>query len=133
MADVGQNAFEEIDIVTKGGNYGWNILEGDRCFKPAQNCDGSSTIAPIAVYDRDAGCSVTGGVVYRGDAVPEISNTYLYSDFCTGTIWAIQADTPTMPTIVATGAGQVSSFGHGVNDAVYVLRFNDSILQLVSP
>lgn len=133
LGDVGQNAYEEIDIVEKGGNYGWNIMEGDRCFEPARNCDGSATIAPIVVYGRDGGCSVTGGIIYRGEAIPEISNAYLYSDFCTGTIWAIHADTPTTPVVIATDAGQVSSFGPGINGEVYVLRFNGPLLQIVSP
>ncbi|MEM7033494.1 MAG: PQQ-dependent sugar dehydrogenase, partial [Chloroflexota bacterium] len=132
LGDVGQNAFEEIDIIQRGGNYGWKILEGDRCYEPAQNCDGSSTIAPVVVYGRSDGCSVTGGLVYRDNVLPEIANTYLYGDFCSGTIWGINADTPTNATTIASNVGSVSSFGQDSNNNVYVLQFNGPILMAVS-
>lgn len=63
VADVGQDRIEEVDRVVAGGNYGWNQLEGDQCFRPSENCDRSGTIAPLATYTHEEGCSVTGGVV----------------------------------------------------------------------
>ena len=66
VADVGQNEWEEIDIVGKGLNYGWNIMEGNHCFSPRANCDASGLELPIAEYDHSDGCSVTGGYAYRG-------------------------------------------------------------------
>jgi glucose/arabinose dehydrogenase len=65
--DVGQNRWEEIDIITRGANYGWNIMEGFHCYSPATGCDQSGLTLPIVEYDRSKGCSVTGGYVYRGD------------------------------------------------------------------
>ena len=132
--DVGQGDFEEIDIIEKGGNYGWNIFEADSCFGRAADCEAATgLIAPIAAYGRDDGCSVTGGIIYRGTAVPEITDAYLYSDFCSGILWAINADAPTTPVVVATGAGSVSSFGLDGAGNVYLLQFGGPILKVVSP
>jgi len=75
--DVGQNNIEEIDVIQPGGNYGWNILEGSVCYDPAVNCSAMGTILPLAEYTHDEGCSVTGGVVYRGDAIPDLQGYYL--------------------------------------------------------
>ena len=92
-ADVGQNLWEEINVVKKGGNYGWNLREG---FKPF----GSSKrkppveplIAPIWEYDHQVGKSITGGFVYRGKAIPELVGKYLYADFVSGKVWALGYD-----------------------------------------
>ena len=72
--DVGQNALEEVDVVQRGGNYGWNEMEGSRCFRPA--CDPDAFEAPITEYGRDMGCSITGGYVYRGQRIPELQGVY---------------------------------------------------------
>ena len=92
IADVGQNKYEEIDFQSgnsKGGeNYGWNTMEGDHCFKPAQGCDQSGLVKPVFEYDHGKGCSVTGGYVYRGKAVPALSGRYLFTDYCGATLWA---------------------------------------------
>ena len=91
LADVGQSDIEEVDIVVRGRNYGWNRLEVNDCFQPRSGCDRSGTVAPVASYDHREGCSVSGGVVYRGAAVPELVDAYVYGDFCSGRVWALDA------------------------------------------
>ena len=91
QADVGQDFWEEINIITKGGNYGWNLREGLHKFK-----DGSDArpelIEPIWEYHHTIGKSITGGVVYRGKKVPELEGCYLYGDFVSGKLWALKYD-----------------------------------------
>ena len=91
QADVGQDFWEEINIITKGGNYGWNLREGLHKFK-----DGSDPkpelIEPIWEYHHTIGKSITGGVVYRGKKVPQLEGCYLYGDFVSGKLWALKYD-----------------------------------------
>ena len=132
--DVGQGAREEISVIRRGENYGWDIVEGNICHEPANGCDTTGLTFPVAVYGHTGGrCSVTGGVVYRGSAVPEIAVNYLYGDFCSGELWAMPADGSSEPVIVASGLGSVASFGVDATGEVYVLRFGQSIVRLVSP
>jgi glucose/arabinose dehydrogenase len=86
LADVGQEAHEEVNVVgahEAGLNYGWNIMEGASCFKTS-SCDQTGLVQPVIDYDHGQGCSVTGGYVYRGEAIPELTGLYFYSDFCGG-------------------------------------------------
>ena len=89
VGDVGQHSYEEINIIEKGQNYGWNIMEGFHCFG-ATTCDSSDLTSPIIEYKHDMGCSVTGGYVYRGASLPELGGAYIYADFCTGKIWMLR-------------------------------------------
>ncbi len=86
IGDVGQNKWEEIDVVSAkdvaGANFGWSIWEGNHCFREKE-CAGTNTIAPAVEFGHKEGCSVTGGVVYRGKAIPSLAGAYFYSDFCT--------------------------------------------------
>ena len=88
VADVGGSVFEEINVqrlgAARGANYGWPRAEGPECYQ--EDC--TAFVPPVLSYTHDDGCSVTGGYVYRGAALPELVGSYLYSDFCTGTIWA---------------------------------------------
>ena len=91
-ADVGQNAWEEINIITKGGNYGWSFNEAThpanaRTEKPSKDVQ---FIAPIHEYGREDGISITGGIHYRGAAVPQLQGKYIYGDWGFGTIWALE-------------------------------------------
>ena len=129
-ADVGQQEIEEIDRIERGGNYGWNRLEGTRCFQPAQDCDPTGTVLPVAEYTHNLGCSVTGGVVYRGDAVPEIVGHYLFSDFCSGRLWVLPLGGGEVVE-VAVAPGQVSSFGTDADGEVYLLTFDGPVLRIV--
>jgi glucose/arabinose dehydrogenase len=88
VADVGQNLYEEVSVadLAPGLNFGWPITEGLHCYRPASGCDPSGQVAPVVEVEHgDAGtCSITGGVVYRGAAIPELDGVYLYSDYCGG-------------------------------------------------
>ena len=132
VADVGQNRIEEVDRVVVGGNYGWNRLEGDQCFRPSEDCDRSGTVAPVATYTHEEGCSVTGGVVYRGTAVPALTGFYLYGDFCSGRIWALATAGEAVPVLVAETEAAVASFGVDADGEVYILRFSGPILRVVA-
>lgn len=89
--DVGQNLWEEIDLIEKGGNYGWNRREGTHPFG-SLDIDESQVIEPIWEYDHQVGKSITGGLVYRGTRLPELVGKYVYADYVTGRIWALQYD-----------------------------------------
>jgi len=91
-ADVGQNLYEEIDIIVKGGNYGWSQREGLHAFGVNGSGPRGDLIEPIWEYHHDIGKSMTGGVVYRGKRLPELYGHYLYGDYITGRIWALQYD-----------------------------------------
>ena len=91
-ADVGHVRWEEIDIIEKGSNYGWNIVEGRQCFSPPVGCDHRGLQLPVATYGRIDGCAIIGGFVYRGDQIPSLVGAYLYGDFCSGKIWGLWYD-----------------------------------------
>jgi len=80
-ADVGQNKFEEINIIEKGGNYGWRIMEASHCFDPKTNCKTEGLKLPIAEYDHDIGISIAGGYVYRGKALSGMDGKYIFADW----------------------------------------------------
>ncbi|MSU80189.1 MAG: hypothetical protein EXS16_19115 [Gemmataceae bacterium] len=90
--DVGQNLYEEINIVKKGGNYGWSIREGLHPFSIDGVGPRKDLIEPIWEYHHDIGKSITGGLVYRGKALPELDGMYVYADYITGSIWALKYD-----------------------------------------
>lgn len=91
-ADVGQNLWEEIDIVTKGGNYGWAIREGQHAFGPQGSEARPELIEPVWEYDHQVGSSITGGIVYRGKKFPNLVGKYVYADYVSGKIWALHYD-----------------------------------------
>ena len=91
QADVGQDFWEEINIITKGSNYGWNLREGLHKFKDGSDAK-PELIEPIWEYHHTIGKSITGGVVYRGKKVPELEGCYLYGDFVSGKLWALKYD-----------------------------------------
>jgi len=121
--DVGQDAREEIDIVTAGGNYGWNIMEGAACFDPPRGCDRSGLTLPISDYDRSQGFSVTGGFVYRGSSLPALTGRYVYADFGSGKLWSLPADAGpgAFPEELLDTELHVSSFGLDERGELYLL------------
>jgi quinoprotein glucose dehydrogenase len=97
-ADVGQDIWEEIDIIEKGGNYGWNLREGMHDFEPSgapPAVEMTDLIEPLWEYHHDVGKSITGGNVYRGPSMAELEGAYLYADFVSGRIWALWYDQET--------------------------------------
>ncbi len=137
IADVGQGAWEEINVVgvaEAGVNYGWKIMEGAHCFSPATGCNQTGLALPVIEYDHSQGCSITGGFVYRGAALPELAGHYFYSDFCQG--WLASMD-GSRSTGFATrrwsvaAVGNVVSFGEDGAGEVYVLSQNGTIHKIV--
>lgn len=97
IADVGQNAWEEIDFEPAGSgggrNYGWRLMEGFHCYNPPTNCGSDTLDLPIHEYGHTEGnCSITGGYVYRGADVPELTGYYVFGDYCSDRVWALQYD-----------------------------------------
>jgi glucose/arabinose dehydrogenase len=128
-ADVGQNEREEIDVIVRGGNYGWRVFEGTRCTGngPAA-CDPAAFTPPIAEYDHSAGrCSITGGYVYRGPAAALPPGAYVFGDFCTGEIFLLQGGAISL--LVDTGLG-ISSFGEDEAGEVYVVALGGTVHRL---
>lgn len=131
VGDVGQEGQEEIDLVTLGSNYGWAIMEGEECYE-ADTCDENGLVLPRAVYGRDGGCSVTGGYVYRGDAMPELEGWYVYGDYCSGNIWAFDTeDDASEPVLIAETGLQIASFWQDAKGEIYLLTFPDAVAKLV--
>ncbi|MBW5445513.1 glucose sorbosone dehydrogenase [Cohnella sp. CFH 77786] len=131
-ADVGQNEWEEINLIEKGGNYGWNIREGNECYKPAKGCASEGLQPPVYVYDHDAGVSVTGGYVYRGRLVPGLTGWYLFSDYAFGTVWALrlkEGGGVLHETLLQTGK-QITSFGTDEAGEIYVVAQDGGIFRI---
>ncbi|WP_407084077.1 PQQ-dependent sugar dehydrogenase [Tellurirhabdus bombi] len=121
--DVGQNTLEEIDIITKGGNYGWRLKEGNNCFNPANNCDQGNLVMPVHQYPRTDGLSITGGVVYRGTKIPALQGKYIYADYVSKKVWSlnVSGSTASNNQLIASDAGSVSAFGEDANKELYIL------------
>ena len=92
VGDVGQNIWEEIDIIEKGGNYGWNVREGLHPFSDQYAKKGAEYIDPIFEYHHNVGKSITSGYVYRGEKVPELKGKFIYADYVSGKVWALDYD-----------------------------------------
>lgn len=123
-ADVGQNALEEINVIESGKNYGWNIMEGDRCFFLSPNCDTEGLTFPIATYGRNEGISVTGGYVYYGTKTPDLFGVYLYTDYISGKVWGLKYNgsrATDVFTVVENSGIRVSSFGQDLEGEIYLL------------
>jgi glucose/arabinose dehydrogenase len=126
LADVGQDAYEEIDVVTRGANYGWNIMEATHCYN-ASSCATAGLTLPIFEYPHSLGCSVTGGFVDRG-AAPDLRGVYLYGDYCSGRIWGIRFANGSViaQAQIATAGFSISSFAQDRSGEVYVLQYASS-------
>jgi glucose/arabinose dehydrogenase len=130
VGDVGQGAKEEIDIVEKGGNYGWNLMEGSQCFQAG--CDQTGLKLPVWEYGRSDGFSITGGHVYHGNAIPSLQGKYIYADFGSQKVWSLDYSNTDEPVNTELfGAGfNISSFGVDKNQELYLCGFNGSIYKL---
>jgi glucose/arabinose dehydrogenase len=124
IGDVGQGAWEEVDVVrkgTSGQNFGWNRMEGAHCFEPSEGCEDSSLVLPVTEYDRDLGSTVIGGDVYRGAEQAGLAGGYVFADFGSGNVFLIDAalDGPTKPTLALEGDASISSFGEDEAGELY--------------
>ena len=128
--DVGQDAREEVNIIRRGGNYGWNIMEGKLCFNPPEGCDMTGLEKPVWDHQHtNGGRSITGGFVYRGSRVPELLGAYVYADFATGQIWALWYDgqNPPVNTEILDTDLHISSFGVDALNELYLCAFDGAI------
>ncbi|MFO0827838.1 MAG: PQQ-dependent sugar dehydrogenase [Phycisphaerales bacterium] len=124
--DVGQNLYEEVDVIKKGGNYGWRVREGTHPFTESKREQVSPPIEPIVEYGHGEGVSVTGGYVYRGDAIPNLNGVYLYADFGTSRIWGLRYEPgkPAEPMMLLRKGGSLwSSFAEAKDGTLYLLSF----------
>jgi len=141
IADVGQNQWEEIDVglaSRRGGeNYGWNITEGNHCFEPSAGCNTAGITLPVLEYGHDEGCSITGGVVYRGCRMPGYQGTYFYADYCSHFVRSIrvangQATEPRDWTVaLGRGLNSPTSFGVDADGEAYIVDQDGEVYRIV--
>jgi glucose/arabinose dehydrogenase len=137
IGDVGQNAWEEIDVAragAKGLDYGWNIMEGFHCFDPPEGCDQTGLMLPVAEYGHDLGCAVIGGVVVRDVRQGGLDGRYLFGDACSDRLWQVD---PTgngrrEPVVVARIGRTLSSIGVGEDGTVYATSLDHGELLRIS-
>ncbi len=135
IGDVGQNRWEEIDVVPAGApggaNFGWNVREGLHAYAGDSS---AGLVDPAAEYSHDLGCSVTGGVVVRDPALPAWDGTYLYGDYCSGRVWGLRrsADGAWLNGPLFETGVSISSFGEGSDGRVYLLDYAGTIYRLAA-
>ena len=125
-ADVGQNAIEEVDIIEKGKNYGWNTTEGSSCYSPSSGCDKSGLTMPVAEYTHAVGQSITGGYVYRGSQIPALRGRYIYADFVSGRVWSLNyANSKAEVTQLFDTDLNISTFGQDKDKELYFASYSE--------
>ena len=138
IADVGQANWEEVDVRPvgqAGNNYGWNIMEGLHCYNSA-SCNQAGLVLPVIEYDTGSAgnCSITGGYVYRGTALPELAGQYLYSDYCGGWLKSFSYSNGTASAVTdwgITNVGNILSFGQDAQNELYMLSGTGKVYQIV--
>lgn len=140
LGDVGQALWEEVDVARrttsgpgKGINWGWKVLEGTHCYK-ATTCDTSGKTMPISEYEHlDGRCSIIGGYVYRGTAIPALVGHYVFGDFCTGEIFTIPANASAMtaPNLLIDTGFTLTSFGENASGELYLTSRGGSMAAIV--
>ena len=142
IGDVGQGAWEEIDLQpaasTGGENYGWDCREGSHAYNDTQpsggndDCPGKTFVDPVFEYAHTLGCSITGGFVYRGTSIASLQGMYLYADYCSGRVWGLQSDASSwVSQELANGGFGLVSFGENEAGELFLVRLDGNIYQLV--
>ena len=132
LADVGQDKWEEIDIIQKGGNYGWNLREGAHRYARGQAS--GPLIDPVFDYGHDWGCSITGGYIYRGRAIPPLDGVYVFGDYCSGRVWGLfDEDGGYVARRLLDSDINISSFGEGLDGELYVVDLSGGGLHRLAP
>jgi glucose/arabinose dehydrogenase len=140
IGDVGQNQREEIDVTTlagaRGANFGWNVMEGRACYQ-AGSCDQTGLTLPVLDYSHGNGaCSVTGGYVYRGSAIPSLVGTYFYADYCSGWVrsfrYASGAISDEREWTALAPNGQITSFGEDAQGELYLMTAGGRVARIVA-
>ncbi|WP_373049535.1 PQQ-dependent sugar dehydrogenase [Vulgatibacter sp.] len=135
VADVGQNAWEEIDLVQSGDNLGWDHREGFHCYEPQKACRSEGLVDPIYEYGHDVGQSITGGYVYTGSRIPALRGKYLFTDFASGRLWALELPKERQRVEKAQELGRtgraVATLGRDARGEIYLADFSSGeILRL---
>ncbi|NDG28468.1 MAG: glucose dehydrogenase, partial [Proteobacteria bacterium] len=132
--DVGQDRYEEIDLVEKGKNYGWRVMEADHCLTPPRGCNREGYVMPLTEYGRSEGGSVTGGYVYRGKQLPDLKGVYIYGDFMSGNIWGLSYDQASRKVLqnrlLLKSKLSVASFAEDADGELYVVDYSGVIYRL---
>ena len=138
IADVGQNQWEEISVITTGdagANLGWNVMEGSECFRES-SCDQADLVLPIHAYSHELGCSITGGYVYRGSAIPEFAGSYFFGDYCSGRVYSFTYSGGRARDLVDWSekwgrVGDITSFGVDSDGELYATVAAGRLLKFV--
>lgn len=130
--DVGGSQREEINIVRRGGNYGWSIVEGSLCGPAGEDCDLSTFVAPVVDYGREDGQSVTGGYVYRGHELPRLRGAYIYGDFVSGSLWGVRYEAGQVieHQFLVSSPSPLASFGIDEAGELYVVGIDGALYRL---
>lgn len=129
--DVGGSLWEEVNRIEAGGNYGWSVMEGPECLDEG-GCDQSGLVLPHVVYGHDVGCSITGGYVYRGELLDSLRGWYVYSDYCSGRIWAVSPADGSQVRVLKDDGPPVVSFAEDTGGELFVLTFDGNVSRLVA-
>jgi glucose/arabinose dehydrogenase len=134
VADVGQDRYEEVDLVQKGLNYGWNTMEGLHCFNPPSGCNMTGLTLPIAEYDHSEGVTVIGGYVYHGTAIPALAGAYVFGDFSNGKIWKLTQNSGAWTrTLLLASGHNFSAFGQDPAGELYIVDYSGTVLKITAP
>jgi glucose/arabinose dehydrogenase len=135
LGDVGQDSYEEVDLVMKGLNYGWDTMEGAHCYNPPSGCNMTGLTLPITEYTHSSGgVVVIAGFVYHGSAIPGLAGIYVFGDFGNGKIFGLTENPPgtfTSSELMSTGRN-ISSFGQDGAGELYVVDYSGSVLKIVA-
>jgi len=137
IGDVGQNAWEEVDVARAGVgglNFGWNRTEGNHCYPSGDQCSKTGLTPPVSEYSHDLGCTVVGGYVYRGTRYPALAGAYLFADYCSGRIFALDPSTDAFrkPVEVGNAGSGISSFGEDAVGELYVTNLSGDVSRVVA-
>ena len=129
--DVGQNRIEEVNVVQKGGNYGWNVMEGSLCYS-SPNCDKSGFTPPVWEYDHSLGISIIGGFVYRGPTLDRLHGLYIFGDYGSGRIWALSYNGSEAQEIkeLVHSSKNITSFGVDDEGELYICATDGQVYRL---
>jgi hypothetical protein len=136
LGDVGQGSWEEIDIVEKGGNYGWDNMEGKHCYEPLTGCNTVGMVLPIHEYDHSLGRrAITGGFVYRGTLNYDLEGLYIYADYASGTLYSLEYDGtgPAVETLLLDTTKSISTFGIDEGYELYLASYVEGKILRVEP
>jgi len=133
LGDVGQNAFEEVNLIINGGNYGWDCYEANASFEITGCPSEDQVIFPIAEYSRAEGVSITGGYVYRGSNIPSLQGVYVFGDFGSGTVWGLypQADNTYERRLLLSSGLNIASFAQGNDGELFVVDLNGGLYSII--